>query len=318
MLNLKRESRLYTDFWEIVKFKARLMEPPKIGSISGEPTKEEISIKRKKEKIKQNTNTYITKDLQLVEEKSWYTIHPESENKKVWDVMVGVFVIFSVIIVPFRIGFPQPRTTASLAIDIAIDIVFLLDMVFSVITSYYDINKDRYEFNKNAIALKYLQFWFWVDFVSIFPLDYILYAMGNGGGSVQAIKIIRLFRLFRLFKLYRLASWGEYLDRANISPSAIQLFILIGEVCFLCHLYACLWHFLALNEAISWLTEFPNTCALDEIGSVIPYIDRGLYDQYVASLYYTTVTLLTIGYGDIYPVNNKERTFAILAMLTGD
>ena len=42
-----------------------------------------------------------------------------------------------------------------------------------------------------------------------------------------------------------------------------------------------------------------------------------MYDQYVASLYFTTVTMLTIGYGDIVPATNKERVFAIFAMLTG-
>ncbi len=45
------------------------------------------------------------------------------------------------------------------------------------------------------------------------------------------------------------------------------------------------------------------------------HVTRG--EQYVASLYWSVMTLTTIGYGDIKPVTAVERLFAILAMLLG-
>ena len=45
------------------------------------------------------------------------------------------------------------------------------------------------------------------------------------------------------------------------------------------------------------------------------HVTRG--EQYVASLYWSVMTLTTIGYGDIKPVTAFERLFAILAMLLG-
>jgi hypothetical protein len=39
--------------------------------------------------------------------------------------------------------------------------------------------------------------------------------------------------------------------------------------------------------------------------------------QYVASLYWSMYTLLSIGFGNIYPVNTGERVFAALVMIVG-
>lgn len=42
---------------------------------------------------------------------------------------------------------------------------------------------------------------------------------------------------------------------------------------------------------------------------------QGTESQYVASLYYVTATLLTVGYGDIHAVNVPERVYAIILMV---
>jgi hypothetical protein len=76
---------------------------------------------------------------------------------------------------------------------------------------------------------------------------------------------------------------------------------------FLAHLLACLWHGIGVPNFIhshTWITEFGFLQA--EIGT-----------KYVLSLYYIIVTMLTIGFGEIHPVNSTERLFATLLMFTG-
>ena len=44
--------------------------------------------------------------------------------------------------------------------------------------------------------------------------------------------------------------------------------------------------------------------------------DSALHD-YVVSLYWSTTTLTTVGYGDITPYNDRDRILAIIAMKVG-
>jgi hypothetical protein len=41
------------------------------------------------------------------------------------------------------------------------------------------------------------------------------------------------------------------------------------------------------------------------------------FDLYIGSLYWSVMTVSTIGYGDVLPVTTPERVFVILAMLMG-
>ena len=68
---------------------------------------------------------------------SWYIIHPESTGKIFWDLFVAIFIFYSVISVPYFIGFkvdnpPQPWAT----VDLITDVIFWTDMVVSSVTMY--------------------------------------------------------------------------------------------------------------------------------------------------------------------------------------
>ena len=40
-------------------------------------------------------------------------------------------------------------------------------------------------------------------------------------------------------------------------------------------------------------------------------------DQIITSLYFALTTLSTVGYGDLFPVSQIERVFAVIVMLLG-
>ena len=40
-----------------------------------------------------------------------------------------------------------------------------------------------------------------------------------------------------------------------------------------------------------------------------------MFDKYVAALYWAIITMITVGYGDIYPTNTTERIFVIIMAL---
>ena len=39
------------------------------------------------------------------------------------------------------------------------------------------------------------------------------------------------------------------------------------------------------------------------------------YTRYISSIYWAVTTMITVGYGDITPINNDEKIFGVFTML---
>lgn len=188
--------------------------------------------------------------------------------------------------------------------------MFFFDMCATFNTAYLDRRLETYVFLRPLIAKNYLKFWFWVDLVSTIPWDDVvsLLATTPSGTNLSAVRAVRIFRLGRLAKLQRINKLSEYLEeKMGIGPSLMLLLVLLLQIFFVAHVFACFWHFLALPtnaHGRSWMTE----------GGFELETQR---QQYIASLYYTIVTMLTVGYGDIHPTNVHERAFSVIMMLSG-
>lgn len=70
------------------------------------------------------------------------------------------------------------------------------------------------------------------------------------------------------------------------------------------HLFGCVWFFIGINNEYKngWLQNYEYE-----------YSDKPT--QYIVSLYFAIISVLTIGYGDMSPQTNIERIFLIVASL---
>lgn len=79
---------------------------------------------------------------------------------------------------------------------------------------------------------------------------------------------------------------------------------LVYFIIFASHFCACAWYFLGELEIEKW--GYQKSWLFEE-----NIYNSDWFTKYLTSLYWSTITTLTIGYGDIVPVTNPERIFVI-------
>ena len=100
--------------------------------------------------------------------------------------------------------------------DYFIDVLFGMDVVFNFFTPI--MKKEPVIFSHKKIALKYLKFWFWVDFLSVFPFGLIFQSLGSGGYSI-------LLRVSKFPKLYRFMKGAKMLRTIKVQKKGKKSFL---------------------------------------------------------------------------------------------
>merc|ERR1719163_1491000 len=101
-------------------------------------------------------------------------IIPTSHRLKLkWDLSLGALIFYSVLIIPYRIGFAVESSPVENAFDIIVDVFFFLDMFANFRTSFVN-SEGIYDTIPTSIRNQYLRSWFTVDFFSTFPIDRIV------------------------------------------------------------------------------------------------------------------------------------------------
>ena len=85
-----------------------------------------------------------------------------------------VCVLFVAVTVPIRLGFNMDETTFSRVITPIIDVSFLIDIILTFFTPYFDEMQQQTICNHREIALNYLKTWLIIDILSIFPFEFVL------------------------------------------------------------------------------------------------------------------------------------------------
>jgi CRP-like cAMP-binding protein len=305
---ISKEKRQLRNYWSSVD--------AAIFSITGHGGQQRLkrNIRRKTQHARTGNS-----DKGLVQSKESLHAHklfnPVGMWKLLWDAFIGILIMYSVVIIPYRIGFEQPPGTVLDTLDWCMDILFAIDICMTFNTAVDDPQTDLLIVNRQTIALNYLSFWFWIDVVSTIPFDKLISLFIAGSGSLSSIRLIRVIRLTRLIKLVRVAKLsrlGNRVEAFDINPAIFGVQKMIIQIWFVAHLLGCFWHFLATGPG-------QTTKANDEINWVkaFGYTDRPVGEKYAAAFYYIITSMLAIGYGDIYATNTSEMIYAMMVMIIG-
>ena len=156
------------------------------------------------------------------------------------------------------------------------------------------------------IAKHYLKTWFFIDLIAIVPFDVITRFLP----AVNNLRILRTVRLMRLAKLFRVVKslriFKKYQSRVTISFGTLSLIRYFVIVVILVHWSACFWHMIGDGSESN-----------DNWIYATGLRDSSNFARYSTAFYWATMTLTTIGYGDVGANNQTEQWVAIWVMFLG-
>ena len=268
-------------------------------------------------------------------------LYPETKTRVIYDITQVGLLLWVMYVVPLRIAFGEqpPVFSSGFWMDVFVDLMLLLDLVIQMFTYYVDGRTGHWIHNPKKIRARYFRGWFWVDLLAVVPIDHILrimHAMDETITDSRAFRILRLARLFRYLRLFKLLNTKRitkvvqnYRELVGLSSMALDyafklIVMFLAILCFN-HLAGCMWIFIGR----SYSGHVPDGLrALVDEGEVFvkPELHIGWWDelygpkaqlnitvteweQYVDAIYFSMVTITSVGYGDITPENHHEKFF---------
>lgn len=255
-----------------------------------------------------------------------FSIDPESNFNIIKNCFFLMAIFYSVTYLPYALAFKTfDYTTISssqLNFNLLIDLVYIFNLILNFFTGYFSENKIIY--NYKLIAINNLFGGFFQDLITAIPftsmfliskIKYFNYYLEKYNFDIVAHNEINddyycytFLEWIRVLSLFRLSSTLRNLFHSKLesNPHFLSIFSYIKFVLFWiisCNILACIWVFIGKNNyknyGEGWIVAFEMT-------------NEENYKLYIISLYFNLVTILTVGYGDIYPTNKIEKFYVII------
>jgi len=212
--------------------------------------------------------------------KKIYEIIELSNGSDIWSSIYdySMIIVIAASIIP--LAFKQDNTVFLIADKVTVSI-FILDYILRLCTADYKFGK------KSASSFIRYPFSFMaiIDLLSILPSIALL---NKGFKLFRIFRLIRAFRVFRVFRVFR------YSKSFKIIATVFK------------------------KQKSSLLAVLTLAIAYIMISALIIYnVEPDSFDTFFTAVYWATVSLTTMGYGDIYPVSTIGRIVTMASALFG-
>ena len=212
--------------------------------------------------------------------KKIYGLLESARNGDWYDILMLVAILVSVVPLMFVEEYPVFRV-----IEIVTVSIFIVDYILRWITADYRLQKGGWSF-----VIYPFTAWAVIDLLSILP------ALSLIGRGFKILRITRLLRILRLFKLIRYSDKIEILGGVLRKEKGVLLSVLGVAV------------FYVFVTALIMFNVEPH---------VNPVTGATTFATFFDALYWATVTLTTVGYGDMIPATDVGRFVSMLSSLFG-
>jgi len=216
--------------------------------------------------------------------KQIYAIIEKDDGSNVWSHLYDVFmfctIILSVVPLMFWDEYPIFRY-----IEIFTTVIFIIDYILRWITADYKLGKGAHSF----VSYPYSG-WAIIDLLTILPSFHIL------GANFKILRTMRMLKIMRLMKALRYSNqiflFFDVLKKERKVLTAVLLF-------------AAAYIFVTALVMFNFEPRInPNT-------------GQETFSTFFDAVYWSTVTLTTVGYGDLCPATDLGRLISMLSSLFG-
>jgi len=199
-------------------------------------------------------------------------------------IFYDVFMLVSIAasIIPLMFVKETPFFRALETITVAI---FIIDYLLRWFTADYRMGKKEWSF-----VLYPFTGWAIIDLLSILPALSVL------GRGFKIFRVSRLLRIMRLFKFIRYSEKIQVLMKVIRKEKGVLLSVLGISI------------FYVFLTALIMFNVEPH---------FNPITGAPTFDSFFDALYWATVTLTTVGYGDMIPITDMGRFISMMSSLFG-
>jgi len=215
----------------------------------------------------------------------WWLESEENESRYIVDLTVGAVIIFSIVIILAEVTY-EPQKISFL---IWSNWICLGIFIFEYLLRFW-VNTDFIaDWSNNSFLTAVKNKFFWmvkpysvIDLVAILPF-----------GALRTLRTFRFFRLARLLRVFKLARYSEGISGyiKELKKRSYE-FTLLGLVVL---------GILLIGAILIFTIEKP--------------VNEGI-ETFPDAIWWSVVTMTTVGYGDVYPASPAGRFVAAVLMLT--
>ena len=203
-----------------------------------------------------------------------------SRSSRIYDVVMIILIFISILPLMFTKQYPVFHWTEHISVTI-----FIIDYLMRWMTADYKLKKGVLSF-----VLYPFTFMAIIDLLSIIPAFNVI------GDGFKLFRITRLFRIMRLFKVIR------YTDKLDLLVNVIRKERqVLGAVLVVAAFYVFVTALIMFNVE----------------PQINPITGEPTFNSFFDALYWATVTLTTVGYGDVCPVTSIGRFVSMLSSIFG-